>query len=182
MKTRVISKATVFLVATSLLVSGSTLAIADENNHSSEVTIADTDAAKNALKSNQDIVNSKIHDTTTIENSVAYSENSNIVTTLPTKDNKNIQTVFNGNLIELNLPNFSWGGTKEVLPKLTSSSQEIITNPTQKGLQLIWKINDGTGIETLAINSEIPDGTKWNIDENGGLNLSHGCYNVYARW
>ncbi|MDR6939371.1 hypothetical protein [Arcanobacterium hippocoleae] len=151
--------------------SSARIAQADENYNSESVTVADSLTARKAVTIESDTLNQLIEPTTTVAENLAFSFESSVITALPTAQDIAIQTMANDESIELSLPDFGWGGVEDTLPKLINKTQEVLPNPTDNGIQLLWTIKEGKGTEILRIDSEIPQGSKWVIEVDGSLSL-----------
>lgn len=159
------------LTALAMVISTGGIAQAYEDSSLNAVSTNDSLAAEKSIELQVDELHELIEPTTIVDENLAYSSESNVLTALPTYEDEAIQTVKNDITVEFNLPEFGWSAATTPLPKLVNQSQDLLTNPTNDGVQLLWTIHDGKEIEKLRINADVPDDTEWIKESDGSLAL-----------
>lgn len=153
-----------------LALGGAGIAAAVPVEQLESVTTYDTDSARKGIGATSSLIDSLIKDTTPVEENIAYAKETSVLTGIPTKSDLTIQTMKGAELLKIGVPGFKWGEKRE-LSILKKGSQEVVSNPTSDGVQILWKINKGSGTESLELKTELPDGSKWGKESDGSISL-----------
>lgn len=171
---RPISLACAYAAAIALAISGAGVSSAVPVEQLESVTTHDVASARKAIGASLEWNGSLIEDTAPVEENISYTKETSVLTGIPTKSDLTIQTAKGGELLKIDASGFQWGEKRE-LSILKKGSQEVVSNPTSDGVQILWKINKGSGIESLELKTELPEGSKWVKESDGSLSLQRNA-------
>lgn len=137
------------------------------------INLVDPNAAKDIIGDISDIsiVRSKVEQTTNIVDNLASNDETGVISAVPTSDDTSVITGHQGDIVQFSLGSEYELDSSESLPVLRSNEDAIVVNPTDDGVQFLWTIESGTGVQQLEINASVPQNSFWQKEADGSISL-----------